>query len=69
MTSRSALGTVPFGWPVILAARIPWGVRFGGPDNCRFFKDLRLQPVPAGRGYRLDLADEDLLTLGLRAGA
>lgn len=46
-------------------SRIPWGVRFGGPENCQFFKDLRLQPVPGGRGYRLDLADVDLLTLGL----
>jgi len=46
-------------------SRIPWGVRFGGPQNCMFRKDLRLQPVPGGRGYRLDLADEDLLTLGL----
>ena len=47
------------------ADRIPWGVRFGGPENCRFFKDLRLQPVLGGRGYRLDLANEELLTLGL----
>jgi hypothetical protein len=47
-------------------SRVPWGVRFGGPENCRFFKDLRLQPVPGGRGYRLDLCDEVLLTLGLR---
>ena len=39
-------------------SRIPWGVRFGGPEQCRFFKDLRLQPVPGGRGYRLDLADD-----------
>jgi len=46
-------------------SRIPWGVRFGGPKNCRFSKDLRLQPVPGGPGYRLDLADESLLTLGL----
>jgi hypothetical protein len=46
-------------------SRIPWGVRFGGPENCRFVKDLRLQPVPGGSGYRLDLASEDLLMLGL----
>jgi len=45
--------------------RIPWGVRFGGPDNCMFRKDLMLQPIPGGRGYRLDLARADLLTLGL----
>jgi hypothetical protein len=47
-------------------SRVPWGVRFGGLDNCRAFKDLRLQPVPGGHGYRLDLAQEaDLLTLSL----
>jgi hypothetical protein len=47
------------------ASRIPWGVRFGGSENCQFFKDLLLQPVPQGRGYRLDLADTELLALGL----
>jgi len=46
-------------------SRVPWGVRFGGPEQCRFFKDLRLQPVLGGTGYRLDLADERLLTLAL----
>ena len=46
--------------------RIPWGVRFGGPANCRFLKDLALQPVPGGQGYRIDLADEELLALGLQ---
>ena len=46
-------------------ARVPWGVRFGGPENCRFLKDLRLQPVPGGRGYRLDLANTEVLALGL----
>jgi hypothetical protein len=46
-------------------SRIPWGVRFGGPDNCRFFKDLSLQPVPNAHGYRPDLACTELLTLGL----
>ena len=47
-------------------SRVPWGVRFGGPDQCRFFKDLRLQPVPCGQGYRLDLASTELLALGLQ---
>ena len=28
------------------ARRIPWGIRLGGPGQCRFCKDLRLQPVP-----------------------
>jgi hypothetical protein len=45
--------------------RVPWGVRFGGPENCEFFKDLALQPVPAAQGYRLDVADTEILSLGL----
>ena len=46
-------------------SRVPWGVRFGGPENCQFDKDFRLQPVAGARGHRIDLANEDLLTLGL----
>ena len=47
-------------------SRVPWGVRFGGPENSRFYKDLSLQPVHAARGYRLDLARPELLELGLQ---
>jgi len=47
------------------AGRVPWGICIGGPKQCRFFKDLGLQPVPGGLGYRLDLADERLLTQAL----
>ena len=47
-------------------SRVPWGVRFGGPENCWFSKDFALQPVPRGRGYRLDLASAELLALGLQ---
>ena len=46
-------------------ARVPWGVRFGGPEHCRYAKDLRLQPIPGAQGYRLDLASAELLALGL----
>jgi len=45
--------------------RVPWGVRFGGRANCRFVKDLMLQPVPGGGGYRLDVVNEEMLALGL----
>ena len=45
--------------------RVPWGVRFGGRANCRFLKDLALQPVLGGQGYRLDLANDKLLILAL----
>jgi hypothetical protein len=48
------------------ASPIPWGVRFGGSDQCRFVKDLWLQPVPGGQGYRLDLAGEESLALWLQ---
>ena len=47
------------------AGRVPWGVRLGGGENCKFFKDLSLQPVPGARGYRLDVASAELLSLGL----
>jgi hypothetical protein len=46
-------------------SRVPWGVRFGGQAACRFVKDLALQPVPGGEGYRIDFADEELLRLAL----
>jgi hypothetical protein len=45
--------------------RIPWGVRFGGPYQCKFFKDLSLQPVYGARDYRLNLARAELVSLGL----
>ena len=48
------------------ASPIPWGIRFGGAEQCRFFKDLSLQPVPSARGYRLDQASRELLQLGLK---
>ena len=46
-------------------SRVPWGVHFGGRTNCRFLKDLMLQPVASGQGYRLDLSDDKLLWLAL----
>ena len=45
--------------------RVPWGVRIGGNGHCKFRKDLFLQPVPDGSGYRLDQADEELIELSL----
>ncbi len=47
-------------------SRIPWGVRFGGYAHCRFVKDLMLKPVEGGEGYRVDLADAELMLLGLQ---
>jgi len=44
----------------------PWGVRWGGADQCRFVKDLTMQPVPGGPGLRLDTCDVHLVTLSLQ---
>ena len=46
--------------------RVPWGVKWGGADQCRFLKNLLLQPVPNGPGLRLSTASTDLLRLGLQ---
>ncbi|MGA2619395.1 MAG: hypothetical protein ABSF26_17445 [Thermoguttaceae bacterium] len=46
--------------------QVPWGVMWGGAEQGRFFKDLSLQPVPQGRGLRLDLARPRLLRIGLQ---
>jgi hypothetical protein len=47
------------------AERIPWGIKWGGMENCRFSKNLLLQPVPGGPGLRLNTASTELLQLGL----
>jgi hypothetical protein len=47
-------------------SRIPWGVKWGGAEQCRFLKNLLLQPVPNGPGLRLSTARMDLLRLGLQ---
>jgi hypothetical protein len=46
--------------------RVPWGVRWGGAEQCRFVKNLLLQPVPGGPGLRLNTDSTDLLRLGLQ---
>jgi hypothetical protein len=45
--------------------RVPWGVRFGGPEQNLFFKDLGLQRLPEARGCHLDLTSTELLALDL----
>jgi hypothetical protein len=47
-------------------SRVPWGVKWGGAEQCRFLKNLLLQPVPNGPGLRLNTASTDLLRLGLQ---
>jgi len=48
------------------ARRVPWGVEWGGRQGNRFFKNLRLQPVPGARGRRIDGDEAELLQLGLQ---
>ena len=45
---------------------VPWGVQWGGAEQCRFLKNLLLQPVPHGPGLRISTASTDLLRLGLQ---
>ena len=47
-------------------ACVPWGVRWGGPEQSKFFKNLLLQPMPGARGQRLDTASADLLGRALQ---
>jgi hypothetical protein len=44
---------------------VPWGAKWGGPEQSRFLKDLRLQSIPGGHGLRLDAGRPDLLRLAL----
>lgn len=60
LRNRTALRLAGFS-----GCRVPWGVRWGGREGCRFFKDLWLQPVPQARGLRLDTNSTDLLRMGL----
>lgn len=42
------------------------GLDFGGPEHCRFDKDLRLRPVAGGRGASFDPARGELLAVALQ---
>lgn len=44
---------------------IPWGVRWGGPENSQFLKNPLLQPMAGAHGLRLDAASKSLLQLAL----
>jgi hypothetical protein len=48
------------------SVRAPWGMMWGGAEQCRFFKDLLLYPTPQARGRRLDATRGQLLQLALR---
>jgi hypothetical protein len=42
---------------------VPWGAKWGGPEQSRFLEDLRLQSIRGGHGLRLDAGRPDLLRL------
>jgi hypothetical protein len=44
----------------------PWGVKWGGPEQCRFDKDLLLRPARHARGLRIDIASTKLLQLAFQ---
>jgi hypothetical protein len=44
----------------------PGGLCFGGPELCRFDKNLRLAPAGGGRGQRPDTSDVGLLAPALQ---
>ena len=48
--------------------RVPWGVKWGGAEQCRFLKNLLLQPVPNGPGLRLSTASTDSVAAGAATG-
>jgi hypothetical protein len=48
------------------ATRLPDGVRWGGAENCRLFKNLTLAPQRGARNERIDREKRDLLALALK---
>ena len=45
---------------------VPWGVRIGGAEACRFEKDLSLGPKPLARGRHFNSFDGELLATAHR---
>ena len=60
------VGRCPLRLAGFSGAAVPWGARWGGPEQSKFVKDLGLQPVPHARGRRIDVTDSELLELGLQ---
>ncbi|ADB18367.1 hypothetical protein Psta_3712 [Pirellula staleyi DSM 6068] len=59
--SAPALRLVGYG-----ASQVPHGVLWGGSDNSKFYKDLRIATVYGGSGLQLDSSNTELLGLSLR---
>ncbi len=43
------------------ACRVPWGVRCGGAQDCRFDKKAALKPKPRATGWRLDARSRTII--------
>ena len=56
-------------WPDTPASRVPGASASAAREHCRFVKDLLLQPVPGGRGYRSTWPTTELLALGAATGS
>ena len=48
------------------ACQLPDGVQWGGPEQSKFYKDLRLAPEPGAWSLQLDATNIDLLHLALQ---
>ncbi|QDU26256.1 hypothetical protein ETAA8_13320 [Anatilimnocola aggregata] len=51
------------------ARQVPHGVQWGGPDNSKFYKDLRLEPEAGGWGLRIDTFNCDVLHIAMQLQA
>lgn len=43
------------------ARRVPWGIRCGGAQDCRFDKNANLRPKPRAVGWRMDSRNRTVL--------
>ena len=43
------------------ARRVPWGIRCGGAQDCRFDKNANLRPKPRATGWRMDSRYREVL--------
>lgn len=62
-TGRSSPWTRLAGYAV---SRVPWGVRCGGTQECRFDKNANLKPKPHAMGWRLDARSRTVIRAAAR---
>ncbi len=47
------------------ANSVPWGLKIGGADACKFDKDLAVAPAPCAKGRRFDSSSGELISMAL----